>query len=197
VRTHQGDEAGVSNLVREVEVKYQVLDVEALLGVLAARGVTLSAPVHQDDQAYAPDGWAYGQSKIGVPFARLRTEDGRHLFTVKTPVDNEMACIEHESEVADREQVHGAVVAMGFCPTVRIVKTRRTAVLGELSLCLDDVEHVGVFLEVERLVPHGESGEAAQRQLDEFVRSLGVPVERTRNTYDSLVRAAQPETLPA
>ncbi len=86
---------------------------------------------------------------------------------------------------------------MGFCPTVRIVKTRRTAVLGELSLCLDDVEHVGMFLEVERLVPDSESGEAAQRQLDEFVRSLGVPVERTSDTYDSLVRAAQPETLPA
>jgi len=174
---------------QEVEVKYRIFDSEAVLTQLTARGVTMSAGVHQDDQAYAPVGWGYDQPKIGVPFARLRTQDGRHLFTVKKPLDNEMACLEHESEVADREQMHAALLAMGFCPTIRIVKTRRTGTLGDLSLCVDEVEHAGVFLEAERLVPAGESGEAAQGRLDEFVRSLGVPVERTTDTYDSLIRA--------
>ena len=82
---------------------------------------------------------------------------------------------------------------MGFYPTIRIVKIRRTGKLGDLSLCVDEVKHAGAFLEVERLVASNESGEAAQRRLDEFVRSLDVPVERTTDTYDSLIRA----TLPA
>jgi len=191
VRTEQSDaDAGPAG-VQEIEVKYKVSDAAALVRVLAARGVTMSAPVRQDDQAYAPIGWTYGQSKIGVPFARLRTENGRHLFTVKTPLDNEMACAEHESEIVDRDQMHRAVVAMGFYPTVKIVKTRCTASLGDLALCLDDVEHVGVFLEVEQLIAAGTSGEAAQRRLDEFVRSLGVEVERTSDTYDTHVYAAE------
>jgi len=190
VRTHPGTEVGHDGPAQEVEVKYLIFDSQAVIGQLTARGVSMSAAVHQDDQAYAPVGWAYDQPKIGVPFARLRTQDGRHLFTVKKPLDNEMACLEHESEVADREQMHAALLAMGFYPTVRIVKTRRAGALGDLSLCVDEVEHAGVFLEVERLVPAGESGEAAQRRLDEFVRSLGVPVERTTDTYDSLIRAA-------
>jgi adenylate cyclase class IV len=42
--------------------------------------------------------------------------------TVKTPLDNEMACAEQETAVADRAQMHQAVLAMGFVPTVRIVK---------------------------------------------------------------------------
>jgi len=176
--------------VQEVEVKYRVLDVEALAQALAARGVGLSPAVRQDDQAYAPVGWEYGQPKVNVPFARLRTQDGRHLFTVKKPLDNEMACLEHESEVVDREQMHAALISMGFYPTVRIVKARRTGGVDGLLLCLDEVEQAGVFLEVEQLVPYGESGQAAQQRLDGFVRSLGVPLQRITDTYDSLIRAA-------
>ena len=171
-------------------MKYRVLDVEALAQALAARGVGLSPAVRQDDQAYAPVGWEYSQPKVNVPFARLRTQDGRHLFTVKKPLDNEMACLEHESEIVDREQMHAALISMGFYPTVRIVKVRRTGVAHGLSLCLDEVEQAGVFLEVEQLVPYGESGEAAQRRLDGFGRSLGVRLQRITDTYDSLIRAA-------
>ena len=79
---------------------------------------------------------------------------------------------------------------MGFYPSVRIVKTRRTARHGELSLCLDEVEHAGTFLEIEKVIPPGQSGEAVQTELHAFACSLGVELERTSETYDSLVRAA-------
>jgi adenylate cyclase class 2 len=175
---------------QEIEVKYRVLDSGALEHRLAERGVVLSEPIRQDDQAFAQNDWTYGQSKIGVSFARLRTQAGRHLFTVKRPIANEMACIEHESEIADREEMGRAVELMGFYPTVRIVKVRRTARLGELSLCVDVVEHAGTFLEIEKVLGGNEDGELVQAELDEFARSLGVRLERTTETYDSLVRAA-------
>ncbi|GLZ15862.1 hypothetical protein Acsp04_60970 [Actinomadura sp. NBRC 104425] len=184
----------LSEHVQEIEVKYRVIEGTALEAALAGRGVVLSAPVRQDDQAYAPRGWSYGDSKIGVPFARLRTQEGRcgHLFTVKRPVANEQACVEHETMVQDRAQMHEALVAMGFRPTVRIVKTRRTArmdtrELGEVAVCVDEVEHLGLFLELEALV-RGGSAEGAQRALDRVARSLGVGLERVSDTYDSLVR---------
>jgi adenylate cyclase class 2 len=175
---------------REIEVKYHVDDLAELEAALTRLGLTLSQPVHQDDQAYAQDGWRYGMSKLGVAFARLRTQNGRHLFTLKRPTDNELACLEFETEVADRAQMHEAIQHMGFYPTVRIVKTRRTARLGELSLCLDDVEHIGGFLEIEKVIGPGQSGEAVQDELHAFACSLGVELERTTDTYDSLIRAA-------
>ena len=58
--------------MREVEVKYHVQDVEALHLALKSAGLALSPPVLQDDQAYAPQGWSYGDSKLGVSFVRLR-----------------------------------------------------------------------------------------------------------------------------
>ncbi|WBB48487.1 class IV adenylate cyclase [Verrucosispora sp. WMMA2044] len=177
--------------VCEVEVKYRVADLPALETALAARGAVLSTPVVQDDQAYARVGWEYGQSKIGMPFARLRTQRGRHLLTVKTPVANEQSCVEHETEVADRDQMHAAIQQLGFYPTVRIRKTRRTAELGRMSLCLDEVDGIGSFLEIERIVAVGEAGEEVQADLHRFAVALEVPLERTSDTYDSLIRAAQ------
>lgn len=180
----------MSEAVQEVEVKYRVFDLPALERALVARGIVLSAPVRQDDQAFAEAGWSYGQSKVGVAFARLRTQGDRHLFTLKKPVDNEMSCLEHETEIADRRQMHRALEAMGFYPTVRIVKTRRTAAVDDLSLCVDEVEHAGLFVEVEKVVLAGESGAATQDGLDRFARSFGIELARTTDTYDSLVRAA-------
>jgi adenylate cyclase class 2 len=186
-----GRETGAQvSQAREVEVKYRMADVDGLVGTFRARGIVLGEPIRQDDQAYAPGGWSYGDSKLGVPFVRLRTVGGQHTFTLKRPAENALSCDEYETAVADREQMHRAILAMGFYATVRIVKVRRTAVLGDVSLCLDEVEGLGAFLELERMVPPGVPGEAVQAELAAFVEALGVAAERTEETYDSLVRAA-------
>ena len=180
-------------VVREVEVKFRIGDPDGLVAALRSRGIELGAQVRQDDQAYAPAWWEYGQDRRGVPFARLRTMQGRHTFTVKRPAENVMSCEEFETPVADRDQMHRAVLAMGFRATVRIGKVRRVAVVGagdeRLVLCLDEVDGLGMFMDAERLVPDGVPGEAVQQQLAEFVASLGVAVERAEESYDTLVRA--------
>src|SRR5688572_11648530 len=107
----------------EIEVKYRVADPVGLADVLARHRIVLSAPIHQDDQAYAPLSWSPGDCRIGLTFVRLRTQNGQCLFTTKTPVDNVLACREHETVVASREQMHEAILAMGYRPTVRVVKT--------------------------------------------------------------------------
>ncbi|MBB5866706.1 adenylate cyclase class 2 [Allocatelliglobosispora scoriae] len=177
---------------REVEVKYQVDGGDpaaAAERALAKQGVSLGSAVAQDDQAYAPAAWSYGQSKIGVAFARLRTEAGRVLFTVKTPLVNELDCAEQETVVADRAAMHEALLLMGYVPTVRIVKYRRTGSWSGGQVCLDVVEGLGVFVEVERLVSADASSLAVQAELDVWVQDLGVPVRRVTQTYDSLLRA--------
>lgn len=177
--------------MREVEVKYRVDDLEVLVLALKALGIEPSEPVYQDDQAYAPAGWRFGDSKLGVPFVRLRTVNGRHSFALKQPGANAQACLEYETDVADREAMHGAILRMGYYPTVRVAKTRRTANLELCSLCVDELEGVGGFLELERLVPDDVPAEAVQAELAAFVTSLGIAATRTYETYDSLVRAAQ------
>jgi adenylate cyclase class 2 len=176
--------------VREIEVKYRVDDLEGLLAALKARGIELSDPFHQDDQAYAPAGWQFGDSKLGVSFLRLRTVAGRHYFTLKQPAQNDQACLEYETEVTDREAMHYAALHMGYRPTVRIIKARRTASIADCSLCIDDLEGVGGFIEAERMAPDDADAQAIQAELAAFIESLGVTAVRTTETYDSLVHAA-------
>ncbi|MEU5874180.1 CYTH domain-containing protein [Glycomyces sp. NPDC047369] len=176
---------------REVEVKFQVDSVDTVMAKFHTEEVVWSDPVLQDDQAFAPSDWAYGMSKIGVPFARLRTEGARHLFTVKTPQSNEMDCLEYETAVSDRAAMHAAVIALGFTPTVRIVKKRRTATWdagswGEVTLCLDEVAQIGTFLEIEIVTEDNPAH--VQEWLDRRVRDLGVEGMRVTDTYDTLVR---------
>ena len=137
--------------MREMEVKFRVDDLEGILAALKARGIEVSDPLRQDDQA----------------------------------------CLEYETEVADREAMHQAVLQMGYRPTVRIIKTRRTASSGGCSLCIDEVEGAGGFVEAERMVPDDADAQAIQAELATLIESLGAGTTRTAETYDSLVHAAQ------
>ncbi|MEV0453658.1 class IV adenylate cyclase [Catellatospora methionotrophica] len=175
----------------EVEVKYRLLDPdeEALAEALAARGVVLGDRFRQDDQAYAPASWSYGMPKLGVAFARLRSEAGRVLLTVKVPRANELDCAEQETFVEDRATMHEALLLLDMVPTVRIAKFRRTGAWGKAQLCLDVVDGLGIFIELERVVPRS-AAEQVQAEMDQQVRSLGLPLQRVTQTYDSLLRAA-------
>lgn len=175
--------------MREIEVKYEVADAEALELALKRCGVELSQPVVQDDQAYAPATWSYGDGKAGVAFVRLRTIGDRTEFALKRPRENALSVDEFESLVDDREQMHQAVLAMGYQPTTRIVKARRIGWLGDISVCLDQVDGLGTFVELERMIDDEVDGVQIQADLDAVVRSWGVEVVRSTETYDSLVHA--------
>ena len=178
--------------MREIETKYRVRDLDTLLTALEAAGVKPAEAVLQDDQAYASKGWDASMGKVGHTFARLRTLDGEtHVFTTKTPLANSMECVEFETTIANREQMHGAIMAMGFEPTVRIVKHRRTGEAGRIGVCVDLVEGLGAFLELELMVDDDRDGPAAQSELDEWARGLGVELERTDHTYDILLLTAK------
>ncbi|MFV2195328.1 class IV adenylate cyclase [Nocardiopsis sp. LOL_012] len=180
--------------MREIETKYRVADLDALLNALERAGVELGEPVLQDDQAYAPADWDPGMPKAGRTFCRLRTQDGMHVFTTKTPSALPMECVEHESVVADRAQMHAAVLAMGYVPSLRIVKYRRVGVVDRMLVCVDLVRRAGVFLELEVVADDDRDARVVQGELAAWARGLGVDLEPTSDTYDTLVRAAgEPE----
>jgi adenylate cyclase, class 2 len=173
----------------EVEVRFRLPEPSAALASLRAVGVRFGKPEMQHDQAYAPAGWDYSKSRIGVTFARLRTSNGKHLFTVKRPVTDVRTCIEHECFISDRESMHEAILLMGFEPTIRIVKSRAIGRLRDLTFCLDEVEGLGRFLEVERLASAEDDTDAARLEIEAFMRQLGVSAERCYDTYDALLNA--------
>jgi adenylate cyclase class 2 len=175
----------------EVEVRFRLTDAADAVEKLRAAGVRFGKAELQDDQAYAPDDWDYSQSRLGVTFARLRTSGRRDLFTVKRPVTDVRTCIEHECFVSDRAAMHEAILLMGFAPTVHIRKRRAHGQLGVLTFCLDEVESLGYFLEVERLASAADDTDAARGEIEALVGRIGIAAERCYETYDALLYTRQ------
>ncbi len=179
----------------EVEARFSVN--EDALARLEAWGLVFSEPVVQDDQAYAPAHWNWGDDRIGVPFARLRTQLGRHLFTVKRPITDVRTCVERECEVTSRSAMHDALELMGFTPTVRIVKSRRTARRDDVSFCFDELQSVGTFVEIEALAREDDDLDAIRQQIESLLDGMGVCAERCTLSYDTLVYEAARQATSA
>lgn len=177
-------------MTREQELKFRVHDRAAVVLGLGRLGIELSAPVQQLDQAYAPRTWADHDDRTGVAFARLRTVGTRHTFTIKQPVTGVLDCTEYETEVADREHMHHAILAMGYRPTVRITKTRQTARHGDIAICLDTLDGLGDFLEIEYLADQDAPPAAIEARLMALVPHPIEPADRLHVGYDSLATAA-------
>ena len=56
-----------------------------------------------------------------------------------------------------------------------------------MALCVDELDGLGMFLELERMVPDGVPGEAVQAELSCFVAALGIDAEQINQTYHVLV----------
>ena len=177
----------------EIEVRLRLKGGPPAPLTIDGLGLGLGEPANQDDQAYAPLGWNYGDCRIGITFARLRTVGDEHWFTVKRPITDVRTCTEHESRVLDRDAMHNAVLLMGFRPTVRIVKTRRTGRLGDVKVCLDDVHGLGHFLELEALARPGDDVTHVRRRLDAIIEELDLRAERCVDTYDTLIHHLPPQ----
>jgi adenylate cyclase class 2 len=96
--------------------------------------------------------------------------------------------VEVKYSVCDRQALLAALASRGVHLGSPVEQDDRH---GSLSLCLDDVTGIGCFFEVESLAEAGSAGLGRQAELHQVVDDLGVPLERTTTTYDSLIRDAQ------
>ena len=160
---------------------------ESAAAHLAERGAAWSAPVLQDDQAFAERDWSFDQPKIGFTFARIRSVDGHHTLTLKVPQANALACLEYETGIDDAAQTAAMLAAMGYRPTVRIRKCRRTALFGDITLCLDEVDGLGVFIEAEMMRAPDADATETQGALRAWLETFQLPIEFTEDGYDTLM----------
>jgi adenylate cyclase, class 2 len=164
--------------MREIEVKLRIENLEALAKAVRERGCQLSEPIAQHDVVYAigdraADFWI--QAKEGDTVLRIRRAGGKAEFNLKKQCTSELDNIEYETEVADPDVLHKILVAIGYKPEVEVKKMRRKGKLGEYEICLDQVEELGDFAELEKLAPDDADPKVVLEELLHTMESLGVP----------------------
>lgn len=172
---------------KEIEVKAKVEDFIQLLEKLSGLGCQFSESVRQEDKIFTnfPDN-EFAKFKPGINFLRIRKSGGKILFTLKQSLVNELEGIEKEVEVNDAKELEEILELMGYHEAVQVTKMRRKAKYKDYEICLDDVEGLGSFVELEKITD--EDSEKVQSEMMDFLLGLGVEAEdRILNGYDTLV----------
>ncbi|HET8884125.1 MAG TPA: class IV adenylate cyclase, partial [Candidatus Saccharimonadales bacterium] len=140
--------------MREIEVKATITDRQAIITAITNNGGKVSEPVSQHDRVYGlPD--EAGIDYNTAPWLRIRSETKgdttKHYFTLKKSITNQMDSIEHETEVADDNELEKIIVHMDFVPYSDLTKTRQKARIGDIEICIDQVDQLGDFVEAEKM----------------------------------------------
>ena len=87
---------------------------------------------------------------------------------------------EYETTVGDGEIAGKIFEAAGFFPVKpMVVKKREMLVFGEMRACLDEVEGLGTFLELEIMAEDESSKASALEKIERILKELGHGMEET------------------
>ena len=174
--------------MKEIEIKARLKDKKAVVTKLEELGCVFGKVMTQRDVVYVKNVGSFEIFNSNDAFLRIRVKDNsKILFTVKKPMKNDLDALEHEVEVSSKEEMEQAILLMGFKEAVRINKTRQTTTYNGCEICIDDVEGLGGFIEMEKLATEGDS-EQVQEELFKFFESIGIKKEdRVFLGYDNLI----------
>lgn len=180
--------------MREIEVKAKVKDKEILIQALQNVGCELGNPIVQEDTVYVRNVGNLETFLANDYFLRIREcDDGSIYFTFKRPKSNRLPKqdsldkVEHELKVDSKEACEGILQELGLSKQVYTKKTRRKAKWNGYEICFDEIDGLGVFIEIEKMASDDEKMEDVERELLNRLVSFGVdPNDRIMQGYDIL-----------
>jgi len=141
----------------------------------------------QDDIIFLDKSITFPEIKSGITVLRIRNSDGKFILTLKKSEENELACIEKEIVIDDPTQAKEILEHIGYREVVTVSKTRQKCNYNGLKICLDTVDKLGTFIEVEKMTDETDSTKV-QNELFEFLVALGIREEdRVMVGYDTLM----------
>jgi adenylate cyclase class 2 len=175
-------------MIKEIEVKAIVKDKDFLISNFKEAGIIFGEPKKQEDSLFINYTGPYKEYKKGTTFLRIRKTDGKILFTLKQPQGDSTSLSKLEKEVVvnDANIVGDICVILGFHKVMDVVKFRMKAKFQDYEICLDEVEGLGTFIEVEKM--SDEDDKVVYQELFSFLKRFGISKEdRVFAGYDVLL----------
>jgi len=179
----------------EVELKFPIQLPETLESVrrrfVASGAVAHLVNVQSDEYLNDPLRDFAKQDKA----LRIRSHDGRYFMTFKGPGLDAVAKIRHEIEMplesaACAEQLKQAFFGIGFVSVAKVSKRRETMTVSwedeSVEICLDEVDEVGSFVEVELVIEDDGDIESAKQTLLSLAKNVGLS-EPIKTSYLELL----------
>ncbi len=176
-------------IMKEIEIKAKIDDIEKMRGKLLVLGCQFREPLFQEDVIFLPVGIEFSDIIKGTPVVRIRLSNDKVTLTLKKKISqgNELIKLEKEIIISDRNTAREIVKQMGFHEVIKVSKERSECGYKDMTICLDMVEGLGTFIEVEKM-SENEDGAEVQRNLFDFLQTLGIGErEKVTKGYDTLL----------
>lgn len=173
--------------MKEIEVKARIDNEDSLLKKITSLGCVLSEPIRQIDTVYSKIVGTVEDYLKNDHFLRIREKsDGRFIFTVKKPMRNDLLTrTEYETEIKNAIEMEKAILLMGYRVASRLVKVRRISHLKKFEICIDQVDGLGSFIEIEKM--SDQDPDLVRRELDAQLLEFGIPTSnQIHKGYDIL-----------
>ena len=183
----------------EVELKFPTTDAEAFVRRISALGAHAAGEEFQQDRYFDHPSRAFAETDEAL---RVRQVGERNRITYKGPLEDPIAKTRQELEIpfaAGTEQAERLAEIfrrLGFREVRTVTKHRRLFQLTwqqrELELTVDDVEGLGMFVEIETLSDSADK-DAARDSILELASQLQLQGSE-RRSYLQLLLAQDAET---
>ncbi len=160
----------------EIELKVSLEDKDFVLETLTKRGCNWEKSKKQYDKIYYKKDYTDFNSRKDI-FLRIRYEDNNNILTFKQ-ILNDLEVIEFESLIGNPSEIAKMMPFLGFEEYVSISKIRMEGKLNNLSICLDEVDELGYFLEVEKIVEESKERDKTKKELQNFLLSLEINLDQ-------------------
>jgi adenylate cyclase class 2 len=176
----------------EIEVKAKLKDKTAVMGKLAALGCKFSDAKTQDDMVWVEKTGSLEDFLSNKVFLRIRIQNGEKvIMTAKKSKarqgDESLVKREHEIVVSSADEARNILSMLGLQEAVRVVKKRQTTTYEGYEICIDEIENLGSFIEIEKIAEESEAADI-QKQMFEFLGALGIlPEDQVKKGYDILM----------
>jgi len=177
----------------EIEMKFPVLDFQAIEQRLRSWGASPESPLEEADHYFKAPDRDFAKTDEALRVRRIGT---KNRVTYKGPRQPGPAKTRTEIEVGLADDASAAddfcrlLVCLGYRPTAVVRKQRIGYRLQrgsfDLEICLDQVEQLGRFVEVEIVAPEDKLA-AAQQILQAVAGELGLANSERRSYLEMLL----------
>ena len=181
----------------EIEKKFQVENFDKVRQKLASGDLDLMeehASTHQSDEYFNHRQLRFELQDIAL---RIRRVEDQHVLTFKGPNQDADTKIRQEIEVElakeDADKISQMFLGMGMMSVAHVDKYRETITVrwegSTVEICLDAVEGVGYFVELEIIAESETEVPADKAKLESLAEKLSLSNSTTTSYLEMLLQA--------
>lgn len=131
---------------------------------------------------------------VGSKIMRIRRvkdiSGEKEIMTLKVQTAQTLVSDEYEFDISSGDMAERMLVALGWEKDVDVVKKRSEGLVSGYGVCVDQVEQLGVFIELEKIAENSdqETIMSIQEEMKSFLHALELDGEISMVPYDTQIK---------